>query len=74
MRPGFLLAALVLTAMVAAWKPWLWGAIIVLLIGAGRLNAALGRIGETHKFDEVIGKTALFIVLWGVSSVLAINL
>jgi|GEM_PF-2187705 1,4-dihydroxy-2-naphthoate octaprenyltransferase len=69
-----LLTAIALTGMVTVWKPWLWGAMVVLLVGAGRLNAALQHISEPHKFDEVMWKTGLFILLWGIASWLAMGL
>jgi len=63
-----LMTAMVMSAMVAVWKPWLWGGVVVLLIGAGRLNAALHRADSSADHSHIIEKTALFIALWAVAT------
>jgi 1,4-dihydroxy-2-naphthoate octaprenyltransferase len=65
---GAFMAAMALSAMVAVWKPWLWGAAVILLIGIGRLNAALNAADSPGRHAEIFKKTALFIVLWAVAT------
>lgn len=71
---GAFMAAMVFTAMAAAWKSWLWGAVFILLVGGGRLNAALNRARNPAEHGQVMRVTWLFAALWALAAWLAMLL